>query len=574
MIVCGIKITHDGALSLIDDGKLIFSYEMEKLDNNPRYQHFNLNLDQIESILNTYEYSLKQVDHLVIDGWGENLLPGVIPSEEYTLKTEISNGPSIDIKFAPYGHYVKKNDELLLPKSYRIEEIDLSYLSFTHVAGHVMSAYCSSPFVEQKENSFVLTWDGGMPPQMFYYDLEGNKIHSLGALFFILGSIYTFFPSKFKPFNERPAHISVAGKVMAYIAMGNFREEILVEYEKHYQKLTENIDEEKLKPEEIADISHQFIDLCAAYCESTKTDHADMLTTFHVFLQKLLLENLERVVSQYPDFTNNLCFVGGCALNIKWNSKIRNAGLFKGVWVPPFPNDSGSAIGTACCAMVAKSSKRKLDWNVYSGPPLNDAKEEVNGFESYSCTLQDLAQILHETDEPIVFINGRAELGPRALGNRSILAATSSQTMKEKLNMVKIREDYRPIAPICLEEDAPKIFSPGSPDPYMLYDHKVRDEWKERVPAILHLDGTSRLQTVNESENKFIYELLSHYKAISGLPLLCNTSANYKGKGFFPDVKSVMEWGNVNYVWSDGILYAKIGKYLPASVLKSESQPF
>jgi carbamoyltransferase len=108
-----------------------------------------------------------------------------------------------------------------------------------------------------------------------------------------------------------------------------------------------------------------------------------------------------------------------------------------------------------------------------------------------------------------------------------------------------------------MEEDASQIFSPGYPDPYMLFEHRVREEWKDQVPAICHLDGTARLQTVNRKENAFIYELLTEYKKLSGIPLLCNTSANFNGSGFFPDVKSVMEWDKVNFIWSAGKLYFK-----------------
>ncbi len=122
---------------------------------------------------------------------------------------------------------------------------------------------------------------------------------------------------------------------------------------------------------------------------------------------------------------------------------------------------------------------------------------------------------------------------------------------------MKEREHYRPVAPICLEEFAPDIFSPGTPDPYMLFDHDVRAEWRERIPAVVHLDGTARLQTVPRDADPTIRSVLEAYHAISGIPVLCNTSANRKGSGFFPDVRSALEWGKVSYVWSGGMLYQK-----------------
>jgi len=129
--------------------------------------------------------------------------------------------------------------------------------------------------------------------------------------------------------------------------------------------------------------------------------------------------------------------------------------------------------------------------------------------------------------------------------------------MKDILNMVKKRESYRPVSPICLEDRAKEIFNPGISDQYMLFDHIVKEEWKDKVPAICHLDGTARLQTITEEQNQVIAKLLRCYEGLSNIPLLCNTSANYNGSGFFPNAESAMKWGRVNYVWHDNILYEK-----------------
>ena len=115
-----------------------------------------------------------------------------------------------------------------------------------------------------------------------------------------------------------------------------------------------------------------------------------------------------------------------------------------------------------------------------------------------------MAKIIRDFDEPISFLQDRAELGSRALGNRSILSQASNSEMKNILNKIKHREDYRPIAPICMEEYAPEVFKPGTPDPFILFDHQVRDNWRGKIPAIKHLDGSARLQTVNKNENKLI----------------------------------------------------------------------
>lgn len=151
-------------------------------------------------------------------------------------------------------------------------------------------------------------------------------------------------------------------------------------------------------------------------------------------------------------------------------------------------------------------------------------------------------------------LSGRAELGPRALGNRSILAPATDPDMKDRLNQMKGRESYRPIAPICLESSAPEIFDPGTPDPYMLFEHKVRGDWARRIPAIIHLDGTARLQTIEHGGCQAA-RILSEYELLSGIPVLCNTSANFNGCGFFPDVASAAKWGKTKYIWANGTMF-------------------
>jgi carbamoyltransferase len=278
----------------------------------------------------------------------------------------------------------------------------------------------------------------------------------------------------------------------------------------------------------------------------------------HDFLGELLVERLPSTVRQWKgNGPWHLCLAGGCALNIKWNSALRGLSCFDDVWVPPFVNDSGSAIGAAALGMIRHSGLGSLSWDVHLGPDMLTTANP-GGWTANPCDIRQLAAVLHETGRPVVVLSGRAELGPRALGGRSILAAATTADMKDELNRIKGRESYRPVAPICLAREAPRIFAPGTPDPYMLFDHEVRPEWVSRVPAIVHLDGTARLQTVDESSAHDILELLTHYHQLSGIPLLCNTSANYNGRGFFPDVASAMQWGRVDRIWSDNTIHQRV----------------
>lgn len=568
MKILGLKFSHDAAFALIDDGKLIFSYEMEKLHNFRRYAEFCITTDEVENILLQYGYNFEMIDQIVIDGWSNwNGGPINPASGDNALSFEFKwKGKDVRLTMddlAGYGHIVKKTDNILRASDFEFREQQFFYKSYLHVAGHIASAYCTSPFSVKAEDSFILVWDGGMPPQLFYYRYKENQVLNLGVLFPVIGYVYINFAHAFKPFNETSYSLSTAGKAMAYMAMGKVNDIILDNYRNIYSDLTDMIGDIEIDKEMVSEVTLQFVKSAQDLAARNNFPHEDMLTTFQGFMQELLLEHLQRKVTEFPGLHANLCIAGGCALNIKWNNSIRNSSIFRDVWVPPFPNDAGSAIGAACNEMMTVNSIRSLEWSVYSGPAISinekeTGKNEIQAhYSARDCNLDELAHILHAYNEPVVFLNERAEMGPRALGNRSILAPAVSLTMKKRLNEMKNREDYRPVAPICLEEYAPSVFTPGTADPYMLFEHHVKENWKDKVPAICHLDGSARLQTINENENNAIYRLLFHYHQLSGIPLLCNTSANFNGRGFFPDVESAMKWNKANLIWSNYVLYIK-----------------
>lgn len=540
--ICGIKLTHDGGIALIDGNKLIFSYEMEKFNNNFRYSTIE-DTKEIEELLNKNGYELNDIDHFAIDGWD-----GLETSSIFYK----ANGQNHEVQLAPYRE-TKLSQNILERHGFNdfaVGNEKVNYSSYYHVTGHVMGAYCSSPFAKENKGSYVLVWDGGMFPQFYYVDPKKKEVESFGKLFFLIGNIYSSFPLYFEPFRQQRnsinVHLSIAGKVMAYIANGEAKEEIIEDLTRVYEAQKEYTIDSGDK------IARDFLKLTKGKGYSNE----DVLASFHVFIERLLLTTLKEKLERYPKADKNLCFAGGCALNIKWNSAIRKSELFDGVWVPPFPNDSGSAIGVACAEMVNQTGNYDLEWTVYAGPELNPPQVE-EGWTSRECSIDELASLLHEEQKAVVFLNGKAELGPRALGNRGLLAAPTSEEMKVFLNHAKKREGYRPVAPICIEEKASEVFNPGTEDRYMLFDHLLKEEWSEKVPAIKHIDESARVQTVSADSNPIVYELLTKYEKLSGVPVLTNTSANLNGKGFFPDVQSAMRWEGCPYVWSDGTLYYK-----------------
>lgn len=565
MIICGIKLTHDGAVALIDNGRLVFCYELEKLNNRKRHALLD-NFNLVTAILEKHGYKAGMVDRYVIDGWDDY---GEFEAADPVPYGWIVYAGEQPVKFilSRYGHQVSATEAVLAPAVFTQEDISLTYHSYLHVAGHLTSAYCTSPFAAARQDAYCLVWDGGMYPQLFFYNAGADGMTNLGAVAALNGNVYSLFAQQFSPFKEQARNVydlSIAGKVMAYVGLGSVHWDLLEGFRQVFRA---------------EDRSWSSVELVQALmtviADFPEMEGADAIATFDRFLELELLEGLRVLVAAHGQAAA-LCYAGGCALNIKWNSAIRSSGLFTGVWIPPFPNDAGSAVGAACCEMMHATSHRALQWDVYSGPGVRDIPVETSGWSHRTCSVTELASLLYESGEPVVMLNGRAELGPRSLGNRSILADARSLAMKQLLNDIKQREDYRPVAPVCLEERAPDLFVPGSPDPLMLYDHQVKEEWLGRIPAVCHVDGSARLQTINQVENAVLYELLTAYEQLSGVPLLCNTSANYKGAGFFPDVDSVIKWGKVNYVWSSNMLYFRLTATLEAplqEVHQSQLQP-
>lgn len=554
MRICGIKLTHDGAVALIEDGRVVFCVEQEKLNNNPRYQTID-NLDAVVSALAEHGLDPSDVDQFVIDGWD-----GELESQFEVL----SGTTTVKLKGAPY---VERQGDSPLASRDRIGlMLDgklYPYQSYPHVTGHVASAYCASSFAKSAQSAFCLVWDGCMFPRLYY--VEPNGIRFIECLFPMIGHAYATAGHHFGPYRRADRtswDLGIAGKLMAYIALGSPDEDCINTFHELYEAHFAT-DAEGACPElnEInssqspLEALHNFFDACAMRLKEKQAE--DVLASFHVFLERLLVRTIADVVERHSDLAGarNLCIAGGCGLNIKWNSAFRATGLFDVVWVPPFPNDSGSAIGAACSALAAQQGFRALEWSVYSGPAVR-ASEVPPEWEGAPCTMGELAAIL-ACDKPVVFLAGRAELGPRALGGRSILAAANWVGMKDHLNDIKLREHFRPVAPICLEDRAAEIFSPGIPDPYMLFDHQTRPEWRDKIPAVVHLDGSARLQTVSRTSQHKVAELLVEYEKLTAIPLLCNTSANLHGRGFFPDAAAACQWGRVDHVWCDGLLWTK-----------------
>ncbi|MFY1669584.1 carbamoyltransferase N-terminal domain-containing protein [Plantactinospora sp. WMMB334] len=554
MITCGLKLTHDGGVAVFDGSRLLFSVEVEKLSNNPRHAEGD-RLDVVEEILAAEGMDPADVDVFVVDGWHA---AGAEPVARLSVR---NRDRAVALSVAPY-HETPTRDGALTPyhgDGLPLGGRDRSYVSYHHATGHVFAAYSTSPFAARGEPAHVLSWDGGMLPLLYEVRPEPFAVRSLGPLLPLYGNAFTEFAGHFAPYRAeftaeqvafgRTRPSGVAGKAMAYAGLG--RADAVAE-------LGTLLDEADVISIETGAALGRDVQRQRDLLFPGRTD-ADLIASFQEYLGRQLVGAFRRVLGGRATAGKvNLCLSGGCALNIKWNSALRSSGLFAEVWVPPFPNDAGSALGTACAHLAGARGEVSVAWDPYQGPHLVPP-ELPPGWQRERCDPAGVARLLHEQGQPVVVLDGRAELGPRALGNRSILAPADDPKMKDRLNEMKGRESYRPVAPICLEAFAPQVFDPGTPDPYMLFDHAVRDEWRDRIPAAVHLDGTARLQTVNPGQHPVLAEILASYAERTGVPVLCNTSANHQGRGFFPDASSAMRWGAAEYVWSQSWLYTAPG---------------
>ena len=263
--------------------------------------------------------------------------------------------------------------------------------------------------------------------------------------------------------------------------------------------------------------------------------------------QKVLEDIMLKMVNHVHKKTGmkNLCLGGGVALNGVANYRILKEGPFESVHIPPSPGDGGSAVGCAQYLyyihkkqrrIIVQDHAKRIQENVYVGPSFSNDEiksflEENNIDYEYLTReqlLQTTAKLISEQNV-VGWYQGKIEWGPRALGNRSILADPRDSKMKDVLNeKIKHRELFRPFAPSILEEYASEYFDLTIPSPYMLFVAKVKKP--DKIPAVTHVDGTGRLQTVSRETNPLYYDLINDFYKITGVPVVVNTSMNVRGE--------------------------------------------
>jgi carbamoyltransferase len=279
--------------------------------------------------------------------------------------------------------------------------------------------------------------------------------------------------------------------------------------------------------------------------EEWAQDHADLAATVQLRLEEVLLE-LARWL-RHRTGGDRLTLAGGVALNCVANTRLHAESGYDEVWVQPAAGDAGTALGGALHVAAQEGD----DVTPVPGADLGRGWSDGE-IESWLRTAQidyerpgdvavEVARCL-AADGLVAWFQGRSEYGPRALGHRSLLAHPGRSANLERLNDVKGREQFRPVAPMVLAERAPSIFSRGPlPSPYMLFVHDVAAEWRERIPAVVHVDGTARVQTVDRRDEPLLARMLESFEQCTGLPVVINTSLNTAGRPMVDDPRDALE---------------------------------
>jgi carbamoyltransferase len=273
-------------------------------------------------------------------------------------------------------------------------------------------------------------------------------------------------------------------------------------------------------------------------------EHADLAASVQARLEEVLLDLIRWLHDRTGDRV--LTMAGGVALNCVANSRLAEQGPFDRIWVQPASGDSGTALGAAMyVALELGDDVRPMPTPALGREwPDEELEDWLKRAKVAHERPRDIATAVAEilaADGVVAWFQGRSEYGPRALGHRSLLAHPGYLKNLERMNDIKGREQFRPVAPMVLAEKAPEIFDGPLPSPYMLFVHRVHEDWKDLIPAVVHVDGTARIQTVDRREEPLIARMLEAFEGRTGLPVVVNTSLNTAGRPMVDDPRDALE---------------------------------
>ena len=568
MVILGLTLGHDAAVSVLKDGKLVTSISCERIYREKKTSFINWLV--IDHVLNSANVSFDDVDYIAIGGYDKWAMKDEFIKIYYNDSLNdypFPNGPHSETKF---GYDVIKDNWLVKPITdrwtYPFIEVNVviedtfvkpGYL-VNHQTAHASSAHYTSPF----DKSVILTLDGsGEYPEKSgsYHYGDNDRLEYMGAPNTLIGVFY----DRMTDYISLGPGLTKAGTLMGLSSYGKPNEMAINKWEEFIKPDTDSLtatdtqyyyymgskligrppysyrpwvgkDLELLnkKPSDSSPYT-----LLERHEVDTEIGMNAAASVQHIF-EKTVLKVVDDLYELTKDFNGgNLCLAGGSFLNCNANYKILKESKFDNIFIYPAAGDDGLAAGAALFTYHHLNGNDKEKYTnseiVYTGGEYYD---DTIG-EDYDVSV--IAKLISES-KIIAWYQGKSEYGPRALGNRSFIANPADPNMKDILNSrVKFREWFRPFAPSVLEEYCQDYFDIDVPTPFMLYTCPVKN--KELVPSITHIDGTARVQTVNKDDNPKYYELIKEVEKFTGIPMVLNTSLNVNGQPIVETIEDALD---------------------------------
>ncbi len=542
-IVLGLNCNHaDSSACIIKDGKLLFGIEEERIN---RIKHWaGIPIKSIQECLVQTNINISEITDVTVN---TNPRSNIIKKSIYFLKNYTLGKKKFEIfeRLKKKFYIINEINSHFYPEKIS-EHVKIKYID--HHLSHIASAFYPSGF----ENAVGLSIDGfGDFKSLAIAKCKGDNIKIVKKIFFpnSLGVYYEAFTQLigFKNYGDEY-------KFMGLSSYGNpiFVDKIKRNIFKNFKNLELNLNyfnhtnknyvyQFQGQPTQDKIFNEKIYELFEIKKNYKIEDDYELKTNIACSVQKVFEESVMNICDEIKtlNISENLVYAGGCALNSLANKRIFESKIFKKIFIPYAPGDAGGSIGSASYYLKSKKVNLSNLKTPFIGPNYTNDQVEKIIFGKYNLKnnkvelLTDknklnnkIANLLYE-NKIIGYFNGKMEFGPRALGNRSILANPCGEKIKDLINMkIKRRENFRPFAPAILEEEKDKWFNNNSSNYYMSSVELINENKRKLIPAVTHIDGTGRVQTVSKQLSLNFYNLIETFNKISGVPILLNTSFN------------------------------------------------